>query len=43
MVRKLEHKEGIISGVDVRDILKVFPQMEVNLTIIKQSFEWFLK
>jgi hypothetical protein len=41
MVRKLEHKEGIISGVDVRDILKVFPQIEDKFRQRKTYDEYY--
>lgn len=41
MVRKLEHKEGIISGVDVRDILKVFPQIENKFRQRKTYDEYY--
>ena len=41
MKRMLEHKDGIISGVDVRDMIKVFPHIEDRFKQRKSYDEYY--
>ena len=41
MIRVLEHKEGVISGDDARDILQVFPNLEDRFTQRKSYDEYY--